>query len=555
MRASQKNHSLAGSNHFGGERFSMYKHSSCSIVSSSSVIVLVSALVACTPKSFDREQLPQKIVVNAQKPQMVNPVPQSKSMCDQPRKSVQRNPALIINGTREPSLVPMSDAQKMAVISIGDAQGNSFCSGTLIAGRYVLTARHCTVDSSPAEMWVRISADNQTYVWQSAVAQLWENDSADFSILQLENDAVVATGVEPITPNTQDMDSSWIGQRVEASGFGAIDLQGRQDGRFFVAEPISDVDRSMITINGEGYHGVCFGDSGGPVLATIDGVLHVLGALSNGDASCTGHDHYTRIDKQINWLRQIPGDLEAPPVNACGDLSTAGYCADDNSWAMYCDNDQVRQQNCAAAQHCGWDDQAEGYRCVDADPCQGIDALGTCDGDQAVWCADGELKRFDCGACGWSCDWASDATGFDCVQQIGEPAAPSQEDENVENSSQQDDDAAVAEVPVTSSDPCDHLDYLGQCDGDLAQWCNGGEYHSVDCAAQGYVCAYIDDASGYYCAQPVPADPCENLDYNGRCDGALAEWCSDGEYHSVNCADYGYACGYVGAFAGYYCVR
>lgn len=125
----------------------------------------------------------------------------------------------------------------------------------------------------------------------------------------------------------------------------------------------------------------------------------------------------------MDWIRQLAGPFDLAPVNACGDLSHSGYCADDKSWAMYCDSDQVQQENCAAGQQCGWDAQADGFRCVDVDPCQGIDTLGRCEGDSAVWCADGELQRFNCSACGWTCDWASDATGYDCVQQIGDSNA------------------------------------------------------------------------------------------------------------------------------------
>lgn len=505
--------------------------------------------VACQPQSFAREDLPEKIVLSTPSAAATNPPPVSKSVCDQPRKSLHNNPAFIINGTREPTLLPMSSAQKLAVVSIADRNGASFCTGTLIAGRYVLTAKHCTVDSSASQIWVQLSVDGSQIVWRSAVSQLWEHDSGDLSVLQLSEDAVAATGASPIVPNSTGIDSAWVDQRVEVGGFGAIDLQGRQDGRFFVAEPIADVARTMLTINGEGYHGVCFGDSGGPVMAVVDNQLRVLGALSNGDASCTGYDNYTRTDAYFDWVSDIAGPF-ASATSACGDLSSTGYCGDSDSRALYCDQGQVRQDSCAPGQACGWDEEQQGYRCVEVDPCQGVDSLGRCDGDSVLWCADGALQRFDCAACGWTCDWASDATGFDCVQIID--STPPVLDQGSAADDGADDPAPT---PVTASDPCDSLDYQGRCDGSVAEWCNGGEYHAVDCAGQGAICDFVDDETGYFCAQVPSADPCADLDYLGRCDGAVTEWCSGGEYHSVDCGDYGYACGYTGASYGYYCVN
>ena len=52
----------------------------------------------------------------------------------------------------------------------------------------------------------------------------------------------------------------------------------------------------------------------------------------------------------------------------------------------------------------------------------------------------------------------------------------------------------------TSAYTCEELGYQGICDGDVARWCDGGEIKNRDCAMYGQSCRWIDSATGYYCA-------------------------------------------------------
>lgn len=494
------------------------------------LIGLPLALVACEPQSFTRDGLPQAPLKPPSKLEDGS-VSLDKSVCDQPRKSAAASAAYIVNGTREPTLIPLAPAQRLAVVSLSDRLGSSFCSGTLISGRHVFTAKHCTQGETARNIRVQFSQDGRAIVWTVDVTEIHEHASADLAILTLASDATQQLSVVPVPVNPQAMDSSWVGLRVEASGFGVTSPSGSADGRSFVALPIDAVSRSMLTVYGEGYHGVCFGDSGGPVFGIVDGAIRALGALSNGDSSCTGRDNYTRADVFLSWIEGIAGAMPPLSAGACGSVSSEGRCEASGSVAVYCDGGALRQDPCTADQACGYDASAPGYRCieVDSDPCQGVDALGTCQGDTAVWCAGGSLRQFNCGQCGWTCGWASDATGFDCVQAA--PATP------------------------PAADPCDGLDYLGRCEGNTAQWCDAGEFHSVDCGDHDATCRYIDGNYGYYCAQDQAVDPCAGLSYLGRCDGSVAEWCDGGQYHSVDCADYDARCTFIDQSDGYYCAR
>jgi len=48
------------------------------------------------------------------------------------------------------------------------------------------------------------------------------------------------------------------------------------------------------------------------------------------------------------------------------------------------------------------------------DPCGGLDFRGVCDGADARWCAEGEIRSRDCGASGQACGWVDDTTGYYC---------------------------------------------------------------------------------------------------------------------------------------------
>lgn len=66
--------------------------------------------------------------------------------------------------------------------------------------------------------------------------------------------------------------------------------------------------------------------------------------------------------------------------------------------------------------------------------------------------------------------------------------------------------------PLPEGDPCDSLDYLGRCNEDIAEWCDEGVFKTRDCAEDGLVCEYVDDSVGFYCAAPrtpppVPPEP------------------------------------------------
>ncbi len=68
--------------------------------------------------------------------------------------------------------------------------------------------------------------------------------------------------------------------------------------------------------------------------------------------------------------------------------------------------------------------------------------------------------------------------------------------------------------PRNAEAGCPGIDPQGQCRGDTAIWCEGGQLRSVDCASIGRACELVDEATGYYCGRPVGAAPPEEIEEN-----------------------------------------
>jgi len=365
--------------------------------------------------------------------------------------------AHVYYGTSAPTVLPMTPGQ---ILAVGAWDG---CSGLLIAPTWVLTAHHCGLHAGENFCMGHGPSDLSTCF---AARHIYDAPSGgDLTLAEIDDATVRLPDVVPVPILVEDMTAAWVGRTAEAAGYGQQEDGGFHE-REFTAEPIVDVSGDTLTVDGEGRHGLCFGDSGGPVMVlAADGTVRVAGALSNGDGSCLARDNYTRVGPYRAFIESHTGPTTVVPPG-CGTTTAEGRCMD--ATAVWCDGATLRSDPCAG--HCGWDAAASGYRCLPgADPCMGIDAAGRCDGAVARWCDAGVLRQRDCGACGQSCGTVAEVGGAYCVT-------------------------------TAASDPCMGLDFLGRCTGDRAEYCGmDGTFQSHDCAADGLRCMWIDDTTGYWC--------------------------------------------------------
>ncbi len=370
-------------------------------------------------------------------------------------------------GTRAPSHVILDAAQRLAVVGVGEGQPpGASCSGTLITDDVVLTATHCTQGEAATRFYVTFGADDFDPELVVDVVEKTEHPELDIAMLRLEFAPATRIDVRPIPAFGESLVEADEGEIFEQAGFGQTE-SGESNGLFFVAEPFDSFEEGgYLVVNGEGQHGVCFGDSGGPSLRqTVGGGARVMGALSYGDPECTGFDRYTRVDLARDWLEDFAGPIPGSGPVPCGAVTPSGRCTPDGRVAEFCDEGQLVRDPCTSGRICGDDD--EGKRCIAVadNPCGDVTTFGSCDGDQLSWCDDGVVRERDCRACGGeACARVDNVVGFACVENA-----------------------------------CGSVTFQGECDGNVARWCEDNQVLTQNCADDGETCGFVDDDTGFFC--------------------------------------------------------
>lgn len=130
-------------------------------------------------------------------------------------------------------------------------------------------------------------------------------------------------------------------------------------------------------------------------------------------------------------------------------------------------------------------------------------------------------------------DWIEQVAGQHLREDSNPPRDDPPQDDPPRNDPPQND---PPQDDPPSGDSCGGVDYAGQCNGDVAQWCYQGELEERDCAALGTNCRYIDENYGHIC-------DCGDLGSAGRCNGDIAEYCVGGRLSRTDCRSQGQVCG------------
>ncbi len=271
----------------------------------------------------------------------------------------------IVGGTPESG---WSNVGALTVMHPGYGYLGSFCTGTVIAPQWVLTAGHC-LENDMGGMIPLTPGIVRFYVGSNANSpapgSLHEVDAffvhPSYSDNPLLNDIALVrlkqpiAGVTPTSINTAAMQGSWVGAYLLYVGFGVNDGVNSTGGGIKRRGEIKihGIDtRTYTSIADEGV-GVCYGDSGGPGLGYFtDETWRVVGvnsATSGGHTDpCLGYGIHTRVDYYDTWISSITGGQ----LPDCNDDPNMCFCADACLANGTCDNSLCEIYSCAQIYMC-----------------------------------------------------------------------------------------------------------------------------------------------------------------------------------------------------------
>jgi secreted trypsin-like serine protease len=247
------------------------------------------------------------------------------------RKYLAKERPMIIGGERAPiGAYPWQVS--VGVSWIADPYSAHFCGGSILSERWIITAAHCVIRTSPAKVSVTAGTNKLVPGATRRNVQLIivhrnynsaTNDN-DIALMQLVDPLPTGVFVRPVTLLTSTNESALlvknaplavIGWGATEEGGGPVrDLRHLNKLPFVPMETCNDpsaydgriTDNMICAGKRVGGEDACQGDSGGPLTVETDTSPKLAGIVSWGEG-CARSERvgvYTRVARYVDWVNR-----------------------------------------------------------------------------------------------------------------------------------------------------------------------------------------------------------------------------------------------------------